>query len=432
MAQDIKAGRMAYIVEDYLTPTTTFVTKEIQYFYHQGYDIQVYVAGSPAQTEIDPAVEELLSIAQYSRPTGMKAMALSHLAALTRRPARYLRTLWTLLRTTWTKPRMGIRTLRHFLDGVYLGEKMASEGVKWSHAHFAGRAATAAWVVWHIYGIPYSITTHAYDLYTDFNNPHESHPDHSSQSAHKPFPFLKLKFDDAQTIITISDFNLNYLVKQLGIEPDKIELIRYSIDTSRFHREMPPTNDKPIIMSVGQLVEKKGHDVLLRACADLKSWGYSFECNIIGAGPLLQELTALRDDLGLKDDVHFRGHIHHSELPTYHREADVFALACVRAKNGNMDGIPLAIQEAMAMSIPVVTTKVSGIPELILNGDTGFIVEPGDPKAVSEHLKQLLDDAQLRKEIGSRGREKIQQEYNQAKNLPMVADTICQGMARAT
>lgn len=407
--------KIAYLLEDFLTPTTTFVTQEIRYLRDCGIDLKVFVTGISV-TGIDPSNSDLLRIAKFSRPVNAKEMIRRHVGALVASPRKYLWIMSRLFTSTWSRPGYLIRSLRYFLEGIYLGSQMVEEGITHLHTHFAGRAATAAWSIWSVYGIPYSLTTHAYDLFSDSNNLRSNRPLPFIVSKGNTLSLLGLKLERAQKIITISEFNRRHLIEQFCIPEKKIRVIRCGVDVSRFQRHVKRLNDRPVVLSVGGLVEKKGHDVLVRACAYLKDWGCRFQCKIIGEGSLLADLVALTKSLKLQDHVHFCGRVHHSEILRYHKEADIFALACLKGKDGNMDGIPVALMEAMAMEIPVVTTNISGIPELVESGTTGFLVEPGDPKELAERLRQLLDDVQLRQVIGKRGREKILQEYDQQKS----------------
>jgi colanic acid/amylovoran biosynthesis glycosyltransferase len=415
-------AKIAYLLEDFLTPTTTFITQEVRYLRNCGIEVKVYVAGVCGTAEIDPASGDLLAIAKFSRPVNAKEMICRHVGALVGYPSKYMKTLWRLFRTTWNKPFYLMRSLRYFVEGIYLGSQMAQEEITYFHTHFAGRAATAAWSIWSVYGITYTLTSHAYDLFASFNNPQANGMLRLIRLNKNMPSLLKLKLHGAQRIITISEFNRRHLIEHFGIPDSKIEVIRCGVDVSRFQRDVKPLNDQPVVLSVGGLVEKKGHDVLVRACGYLKDWGCRFQCKIIGQGPLLADLIALTKSLKLQDYVHFCGRVHHSEILKYHKEADIFALACLKGKDGNMDGIPVALMEAMAMQIPVVTTNISGIPELVESGVTGFVVEPSDPKELAERLRQLLDDVQLRQAIGRRGRERVLQEYDQQKNHSAMID----------
>jgi glycosyltransferase involved in cell wall biosynthesis len=288
-----------------------------------------------------------------------------HAAALLMRRSKYAKALCLIFKGMWNKPGQLIRSLRYFFEGIYLGSRMIEDGITNVHTHFAGRAATAAWSIWSVYGIPYTLTTHAYDLFSGFNNPQGEKHGGPISSRRKAPSLLELKLRGAQQIVTISEFNRRYLVEQLGVPENTISVIRCGVDVARFHRPVKRASNPPVILSVGGLVEKKGHDVLVRACGHLRDWGYEFQCKIIGEGPLLPDLLGLTRALKLEGHVRFCGRVHHSKILEYHKEADIFALGCVKGRDGNMDGIPVALMEAMAMEIPVVTTNLSGIPELV-------------------------------------------------------------------
>ena len=423
-------GGIAYLLDAFLSPTTTFVTREVRYLYSRGWGIQVYVLGPCIKSRIDPANLDLLPIATFNRPWNVREIVLANLLAVIKYPRKYVRTLWQIVRVKRKNPAQCIRAIAHFTEGISVGKRMIDEGITWVHVHFAGRAATAALSIRGVYGIPYSVTTHAYDLFVGSPGNSPSDPLARIESGRRSHTLLNLKLSWAQVILTISEFNYRFLTEKLGIRGEKIQVVRCGVDPSRFQRRTQPANAVPTILSVGGLVEKKGHDVLLRACAHLKEQDFQFNCNIIGGGPLLENLLSLRKSLNIEKYVHFCGRVHNSEISIYFEEADVFVLACVEAKNGNMDGIPVALMEAMVMEIPVVTTNLSGIPELVESGICGFLVDPGDPRALADRIRQLLCDGELRQEMGRRGREKVLQEYDERNNLPVVAHILCNEMVK--
>lgn len=417
-------GGIAYLVEAFLTPVTTYVTAEVRSLYNRGCRIQVYVVGRCDKSGIDPENVPLRRIAHFSRPRNVRNMVLDQLLALIRFPRRYVGTLSQIAKLTRQNPAQCIRAVVHFMEGISLGKKMVDRGVKWVHVHFAGPAATAALAIRGVYGIPYSVTTHAYDLFVGSRPKSTEKRLGTVKSESTPYSLLHLKLSCAQMIFTISDFNHRYMTKELGIDGEKIQIVRCGVNTERFQRRSYPVNGIPIILSIGSLVEKKGHDVLIEACAYLKEQGLRFNCKIIGTGPLREKLLSLKEFLNIQDCIQFCDLVHHSELLPYFEEADVFVLACVEAKDGNMDGIPVALMEAMAMEIPVVSTKLSGISELIESGLCGVLVEPGDPRVLADRIGQLLGDRQLRRRMGKRGRDKVLLDYDQAKNIPLVGEAL--------
>lgn len=428
---EMRERKIAYLLDTFLSTSTTFITHEVRYLYNRDSGIRAYALDRFVKSRIDPANEDLLSIATFARPMNIKIMVVAHLLALLKYPRRYVWTLWKIIRATGYCSTQCLRAITHFIEGISLGKQMLDAGVTWIHVHFAGRAATAALAINSVYGIPYSVTTHAYEFFTSPKKIHFNTKTDKSMKKGKPLSLLQLKLLHAQKIYTISVFNYHLMTETLRIVSEKIQVVRCGVDTARFKRVIQPVNPVPIILSIGNLVEKKGHKSLLQACACLKEQGLQFKCKIVGAGPLLEKLLALRQELNLEDEVFFCGCVHHSTIFGYLEEADIFVLACLRATNGNIDGIPVALMEAMAMEIPVVTTDLSGIPELVEHDVSGLLVKPNDPEALAKQIRHLLEDSRLRQEMGREGRKKVLLDYDQAKNLPLFAKSLFSEMTKA-
>jgi glycosyltransferase involved in cell wall biosynthesis len=169
---------------------------------------------------------------------------------------------------------------------------------------------------------------------------------------------------------------------------------------------------RPLLLAVGQLKHKKGLHHLLDACRILVDRGSSFDCEIVGDGPLRGELTARIAELGLRSHVRLLGALPHEVVVERYREASIFVLPCVTGPDGGRDGIPNVILEAMAMGVPVVSTRHSGIPEAVQDGRTGLLVPPGDAEQLAGAIARLLDDGALRERLGSRGRERVREVFD--------------------
>jgi glycosyltransferase involved in cell wall biosynthesis len=175
----------------------------------------------------------------------------------------------------------------------------------------------------------------------------------------------------------------------------------------------PPTPDhRPLIMSVGRLVEKKGFPDLLRACALLKERGYYFRCAIYGEGPLRGELAALIAQHGLGDMVELPGAVAQSELVPVFQRTSIFALTPFVTEDGDRDGVPNVLVEAMACGVPVVATAISGIPELVVHEQNGLLVAPHDPVAIADALAVLLDDDARRTQLGAAARSTVVEHFD--------------------
>jgi len=185
-------------------------------------------------------------------------------------------------------------------------------------------------------------------------------------------------------------------------------------------REALPSRERRLfcrIGTLGRLVEKKGVDVLIRALALLRARGHELELSIAGDGPLRGELEALVAELGLGESVHFAGNLAHAGVREWMHDLDMFVLACKPDVNGDMDGIPVVLMEAMSQCVPVVSTRLSGIPELVVHESTGLLADPGDFKGLAGQIDRLLDSPELRRTLARRAQDHVREEFGQDVNL---------------
>jgi glycosyltransferase involved in cell wall biosynthesis len=319
---------------------------------------------------------------------------LSHLFFLFRRPRRYwhcLRRYVLLAPESWGNRR---RCLALFAVAPYAAWRLQRAGVSHLHAHFANTAASVAMPAAKLAGISFSFTVHAYDIFIDKL-------------------LLPTKLEAAAFVASISRFNIDYLRKHYpkAAARARLELVRNGIDPGRFRPHPHPPGVPPLIMAVGRLVETKGFHDLVKACACLRQEGWACKCLIIGEGPEADRLQKMVADLKLEDRVELPGQLPPEALLPYFQRADLLAMpACVR--NNDRDGIPTVLIEAMAMEIPVVATRVSGIPELVRDGETGLLVDPDDPEALAQALARLLADGGLARRLAVAGRELVAAEFN--------------------
>jgi len=210
------------------------------------------------------------------------------------------------------------------------------------------------------------------------------------------------------------------------VASDDIELRLYLSEAQggEYQPEPSASNGRPKILSVGRLSEKKGLVYLVRACRILKDQGYDFTCHIVGEGPQRSELHDLIGQLSLEDTVILRGTLPHEEVIENYRQATLFVLPCIKSKDGDMDGIPNVLAEAMAMQLPVVSTDISGIPELVDNQVNGLLVPSGDGDALATAMARLLDDPALREKLAQNGRQSIGDTFDVNRNVRKFAATL--------
>ena len=267
------------------------------------------------------------------------------------------------------------------------------------HSHFAYEAAVTGMQMSRILDRPFTFTAHAYEIF--------SQPSYSKDR-------LKMLADSAEKIITPSVFNKNHIIRETDCVTDKIEIVRATIFPEKFNKKEPlnTAQGKIKIIAVGRLVEKKGFEYLIKAMKTVVKRNSSVFLNIIGEGKLKKELIELSNNLGLADRINFLGARSNEECMDELATSTIAVLPCVVAENGDMDVCPLTLQEAMAMEIPVVSTTVGSIPELIEDGKEGLLIPERNETALTQAIIKLIDNPSLREEMGKRGREKILREFN--------------------
>jgi len=278
-------------------------------------------------------------------------------------------------------------------------------GISHLHAHFATEATAMARLAALQTGVSYSFTAHAKDIF------HES----------VDMPRLQRFARDAAGIVTVSDFNVAHLNRVLDADACPIHRIYNGLDLKLF-----PCDDTPRepgrIVAVGRLVEKKGFDDLLRACAIMKSAGRTFRCELIGDGDELETLEQLHRELNLGDCVELTGALPREEVVARVRRAAVMAAPCVVGEDGNRDGLPTVLIEAMALGTPCVSTPVTGIPEVVRHEQTGLIVPERDPASLAKSLGCVLDTPALARDLATQARGLIERSFDLNQNTAAIRE----------
>ena len=284
-------------------------------------------------------------------------------------------------------------------QATYIGTHLQKLGVRHVHTHFAGMAARTAFWIKKFFGIDYSVTVHANDIFVPAN-----------------FEIgLSKILSSATAVIAVSDFAANQLRERLPENARRVHRIYNGIDCAQFKPAQfePP----PLILSIGRLISKKGFDALIDACALLRQRGHGFRCEIIGEGPLVGELQARIHRQDLREHVHLAGPKTQAEIAAHLSKATVLALPCRIDPDGAMDNLPTVVMEAMASALPVVSTNIGGISEMVRDGETGLLVAQNDPAATADALSRLINDIELARSFGGRGRKRAEEIFSIEKNV---------------
>lgn len=275
------------------------------------------------------------------------------------------------------------------LEALWIGQQLLKRGIPHIHAHFAGMASRVAYWINYFYGISYSFTGHANDIFEE-----------------RPFKItLRDMIREAAFVATETNFSRDWLAERYPDFAFKIHRVYNGISVAPL---LPRTtrNERPHLLSVGRLVEKKGFPHLVEALGLLRKRGVEFQCTIVGDGPLKETLTAEIARLQLADRVRLTGALPYHEVSQLFKTADCFTLACVpevNLGNGGMDNQPTVIAEAMLHGLPVVSTRLAGIPEMVEHGTTGFLLEECTAEALANALQQLIEQPEMAQKMGEAG-----------------------------
>lgn len=400
MIADPPVRRLIYLVGTYPSLTTTFIDREIKALRGWGIDVRVIAMRHPPP-ELPLSADQQAGAAGviYLTPVRLPALLAAHLHYLLRRPVALLQVLFYLLTRPHPDRRARLKTLLHFGQGVYAAWLVRDLPFRELHAHFADRAATIALVMGRLLGKSYSLSIHAgADIFVT------------------PV-LLPEKIREARHVATCTAFNRAHLIAAVG--PDvaaRISCVPHGLELERY-RPAHHANGRPVILSVGQLAERKGLEPLLESCGALRERGYEFDVHIVGQGPQRARLEETIGRLGLRDVVTLHGALPHEAVIEQYERATLFALPCIRTADGDIDGIPNVLAEAMAMELPVVSTRLSAIPELVRDGESGLLVPPGDPVALAGALARLLDCPSVGRELGRNGRRAVLETFDVACNV---------------
>jgi len=382
--------RIAYLVKMYPRFSETFIVNEILAHEAAGVDIQIISLRAPVDGRYHEDHARVRADVTYVPSGELKATQLWQMlhATAARFPA-----AWHILAE---EPALDMADM---CQAMWLAPVLVDRGIDVVHAHFGSVAATVARLVQRLTGIPYLFTAHAKDIY------HEDVDDRD----------LRAKLAGASAVVTVSDYNLDYLRTVFGHDARNVVRIYNGLPLQRFPYT-PPLDRPRHIVAVGRLVEKKGFDVLIDACRILAARGEPFTCDLIGSGPNDAALRRQIDAAVLGEHVRLVGPRPQGEVIAAVQRAAVFAAPCIVGKDGNRDGLPTVLIEAMALGTPCVSTDVTGIPELVEDGATGLLVAQHDAFALAGALQRLLEDGTLRARLASAARSRIERDFDVARN----------------
>lgn len=385
--------RIAYVLKVYPRTSQTFVLTEILAHERAGLAVDIFSLRRTDDSRFHAALAKVQSpVFQIARAGSKATVVLEEL----REHGKHLPKLWDVVQNTRANAEDLIQAAR-------ISRAIMDRGIVHMHAHFGTIATVVARLASKITGISYSFTAHAKDIF------HEVVVEE----------VLRKKLADAAGVITVSQFNVNFLKDKYTDAADRVRLIYNGLDLNEFQFEQ--SGDKPpLILAVGRLVEKKGFKYLLEACSILRSRGVLFRCEVVGGGVLEAELQDQLRKLDLGDCVELCGPMSQSDVISKIRQACVLAAPCVHAEDNDRDGLPTILLEAMALGTPCISTPVTGIPEVLKHDETGLMVAERDKVELADACERLLADQHLRATLVLNGRRLIEENFDIDKNTAKI------------
>ena len=397
-------GALVLVTGQFPEPNETFIVREVGELVRRGVDVTVFSLLPPPSVIPDPEARALVPVAVYPPRPGR--LLVEACQTVRRAPGPALRALGRGLRdvaAALRTPRLAVKQLAVLPLALAYGRRLPAPPCR-LHAHFASLPTAVVRVLAAFRGTSYSFTAHAYDIHARANRRQ-----------------LPARIAGADRVVTCTAYNRGLLASLARDRADaeKIVLCHHGLELAAYLPGRGRASE--LIVGGASLHPKKGLDRLVGACARLAARGVPFRCVLVGDGPERTRLERQIRGLGLAGRIELAGRLPHRELVALLRRAAVLAHPSVVDRRGSMDGIPNTILEALAVETPVVATRLSGIPEVVLPEQTGLLVEPGDVVGLTDALARILRDPGLGRRLGAAGRAVVLERFDLGRNVERLA-----------
>ena len=386
----------------------TYILREINELERQGQPVVLVPLITHHAGVMHEEAKPWLRRALYTRLVST-AIAMANIRRFIADPAKYVKLFFKVTAHSILRPSILLRTVAMFPKSVYLAEVLPREGVRHVHAHFATNAAMMAYIISSFSDITYSFTVHGPDIFVQRL-------------------FLREKLRRAKFVRAVSTFNQAFLI---GLYPEetrqKVEVVHIGVNPDVYEEaraESRHSHPRPQIITVATLSQYKGLSYLIDAIVRLKKDGIDVDCSIIGDGPRRKALEKWIERHGVSDRVKLLGARPQHEVAGLISESDVFVLPSVIARDGQMDGIPISLMEAMAAGVPVIASAISGIPELVRNEVSGILVDATNSDQLALSIRRLIDNPELRMTLARAGQEKVRDEFDVRRTVTELIDLV--------
>jgi colanic acid/amylovoran biosynthesis glycosyltransferase len=399
-------GTIAYIMSRFPHLPETFILREMNELERLGRPVALYPLIRQRQSVVHADARAWLARARYT-PHLSRGVLSTNARMAAGRPGAYLRAWGRALRENAAHPGFLARTLLVLPQATAMARQMAADGIVHIHAHYATHPALAAWLIHRLTGISYSITVHAHDIYVRTE-------------------MLGPKVHEATFVVAISEYNRQLVARLVGDGAlAKTHVIHCGVAPEDYSVapdiEARPPGGRFELMSVGSLQPYKGHRYLIAACAMLRDRGVPVHCRIIGEGAERPDLEARIRQARLDGVVDLLGARPQEDVARLLPTAHCYVQPSVITPSGKMEGIPVSLMEALACRLPVVATDISGVPELVRPGETGYLVPPRDAAALADRLAEVYAQPAQAARLAEAGRQLVVREFNLHTNVAALA-----------
>jgi len=409
MAQRNPTAALGYILKGYPRISESFISNEILLLERLGFTMRLFPMRKPRESFSHASVKKIKARVDYL-PTDLLEdfyrLLLPNIFLSVKRPQQFTATLKTA--SEGIKPGNGLATLKHLFQAGYLTNQhlLKEHNIVQLHGHFAHSPTSVTMFASLLSGIPFSFTAHAKDIYTSDKEK------------------IRRKIARARFVVTCTRHNKEYLQDIAGKSTTPIYCIYHGIDLNLFRQtvEQTTTHNPFKILTVARLTQKKGLPTIYKALAGLQQKGIDFQHTLIGDGDDKEKILDLIASLGLTGRCRWIGTKTHEEVLVHFKTSDLFVLGCEIAENGDRDGIPNVLVESLAMGVPALSTNVSAIPEILIDGQTGLTVPPTRPELLQEAMLRLLTDRRLRRRLVKGGQEYVQETFDNGRWIEKLAE----------
>ncbi len=401
----ITQKKLAYILTKFPKISETFILNEIVELRDKGISVDIFPLFRTKEKVLHLEAEKLMAHVNFY-PYISTSIIRANLHFIFASPIKYLKSLFEIIIHAFGSWNYFFVSIACFPKTVAFAYKIQQLNINHIHAHFANHPTVSALVIHRLIGVPFSFTAHGSDI-------------------HRDQKMLDRKIDASQLAVMVSEYNRQFICDRFKRDfGNKMKVIYCGVYPASAKEFNKASNSVIQILCIAALRGVKGHKYLIEACQMLKQNNVEFKLHLIGGGPLENEVKRQISELNLQHEIIMHGPLSRAEVILLLESSDILTLTSITDKKGRREGAPVSIMEAMAFSLPVVSSKLSGIPELVDSGKTGILTTEGDSKEIFDALYKLCKDPELRKKLGVAGREKMMKNFNLKTNV----DTLIQTM----